>query len=163
MEIWKPLRNFPSYNGSSEGRIMNVRTQRILHPTVCENGLTKVTLQRNNEQYTVKLHRVIAETFLGEHPGMDVRHKDRDRSNNRVDNLEWCTRSELIKDAYARGTKRPYQSIPIRVCETGKTYESIRECAKDLGCDKSSISKQLDGRISHVNKLHFERVHISHK
>ena len=41
---------------------------------------------------------------------MDVRHKDDDRANNRVDNLEWCTRSELIKAAYLKGTKKPRKS-----------------------------------------------------
>ena len=109
MEIWKPLRNFPSYNGSSEGRIMNVRTQKIQKPTLNKNGCLKVSLYKNGKHYSVKVHRVIAETFLGEHPGMDVRHKDNDYRNNRVDNLEWCTRSEIIKDAYLKGTKKPRQ------------------------------------------------------
>lgn len=107
MEVWKPLRNFPSYNGSSEGRIINVRTQKIQKPTPDENGYLKVSLYKNNKRYNVKASRVIAETFLGEHPGMDVRYKDGDRSNIRVDNLEWCTRSELIKEAYLSGSKKP--------------------------------------------------------
>ena len=110
METWKPLRNFPSYNGSSEGRIMNVRTQKIQKPTLNANGCLKVGLYKNGKRYSVKVHRVIAETFLGEHPGMDVRHKDDDPLNNQVDNLEWCTRSELIKAAYDRGTKKPRTS-----------------------------------------------------
>lgn len=107
MEIWKPLRNFPSYNGSTEGRIINVRTQKIQKPTLNKNGCLKVSLYKNGKRYCVKVHRAIAETFLGEHPGMDVRHKDDNRSNNCVDNLEWCTRSELIKAAYLKGTKKP--------------------------------------------------------
>lgn len=157
MEIWKPLRNFPSYNGSSEGRIMNIRTQRILQPTQDENGTLKVCLRKNGQQYSVKVRRVIAETFLGEHPGMDVRHKDRDSSNVCIENLEWCTRSELITDAYARGTKRPYQSMPIRVVETGESYESIKSCAKDVGCDPIYIRQYLAGKRDNVKGLHFER------
>ena len=157
MEIWKPLRNFPSYDGSSEGRIRNVRTQRILKTTVDQNGYLKACLQKNGEQYTVKVSRVIAETFLGEHPGMDVRPKDGDRLNVNVDNLEWCTRSELIADAYARGSKKPYQSIAVRVVETGNTYESILDCAKDINCDKSQISKCLAGKLTHVKGYHFVR------
>ena len=107
MEVWKPLRNFPSYNGSSEGRIINVRTQKIQKLVPNEKGYLKVGLYKNNKRYSVKASRVIAETFLGEHPGMDVRYKDGDRSNICVDNLEWCTRGELIKDAYANGSKKP--------------------------------------------------------
>lgn len=107
MEVWKPLRNFPSYNGSSEGRIMNIRTQRILKPTINEKGYYQVCLRKNNVQYSVRVHRVIAETFLGENPGMDVRHKDDDRLNNNMDNLEWCTRSEIM----SRRRRRKQDSI----------------------------------------------------
>lgn len=107
MEVWKPIKNFPSYDCSSEGRIMNVRTQRIQKLIPNEKGYLKVGLYKNKKRYSVKASRVIADTFLGEHPGMDVRYKDGDRLNIRVDNLEWCTRSELIKDAYSSGTKKP--------------------------------------------------------
>lgn len=96
MEIWKPLQNFPSYNGSSEGRIMNVRTQHILKPTVNEKGYEQVCLRKNNKQYSVRVHRIIAETFLGDGIGLDVCHKDDDRLNNCVNNLEWCTRQETV-------------------------------------------------------------------
>ena len=96
MEIWKPIRNFPSYNASSEGRIMNVRTQRILKPTINEKGYFQVCLRKNGRQYSVRVHRIIAETFLGENLDMEVRHKDDDRLNNNVENLEWCTRKEIV-------------------------------------------------------------------
>ena len=96
MEIWKPLRNFPSYNGSSEGRIMNVRTQHILKPTVNEKGYYQVCLRKNNIQYSIRVHRIIAETFLGERREMDIRHRDGNKLNNNIDNLEWCTRRETL-------------------------------------------------------------------
>lgn len=102
MEVWKPAHNFPNYCSSSEGEIKNIRTQRIQKPTPNKNGCLKVSLYKDRKRYTAKVHRVIAESFLGEHPGMDVRHKDNDRSNNRPDNLEWCTRSDLIKAAYSK-------------------------------------------------------------
>ena len=156
MEIWKPLRNFPSYNGSSEGRIMNIRTQRILKTFINEKGYEKVCLRKNNQQYTVSVHKVIAETFLGEHPGMDVRHKDLDRSNNCADNLEWCTRSELISKAFERGSKLPARATRVRVIETGLIFNSVAECARALGCDKSEIFKQLAGKRENVKGLRFE-------
>lgn len=106
MEIWKPLRNFPSYNGSSEGRIINVRTQKIQKPFIDKRGRLKVSLYKNNKRYNVKPHRILAETFFGDHPGMMVRHRDGDRTNNRIDNLEWCTNSELLKDIHIRRRKR---------------------------------------------------------
>lgn len=161
MEIWKPLRNFPSYNGSSEGRIMNVRTQRILKPQINEKGRLQLTLRKNNRQYTVRIDRIIAETFLGEHPGMDVRHRDLDPTNVCVDNLYWSTRSETISDAFDRGSKIPSRQIPIRVIETGEVYESIRACERDTGCAQTEICKYLAGKRAHVKGLHFERVYSS--
>lgn len=158
MEIWKPLRNFPSYNGSSEGRIMNIKTQRIMKTFINEKGYVQVCLRKNNQQYTVKVHKVIAETFLGECQGMDVRHKDFNRSNNRVDNLEWCTRSETIKSAFERGSKLPSRRISVRVIETGDIYDSIAECARSLECDKTCISRCLIGKIDNVKGYHFEIV-----
>lgn len=155
MEIWKPLRNFPSYNGSSEGRIMNVRTQKIMKPYINEKGYEQVCLRKNNRQYTVRVHKVIAETFLGENPGMDVRHRDLDRTNNCIDNLYWTNRSDTISEAFERGSKIPSRQIPIRVIETGTIYESIRACSRDTGCDPSEIRKHLDGKLRHVKGLHF--------
>lgn len=159
MEIWKPLRNFPSYNGSSEGRIMNVRTQRILKTYINEKGYEVTTLRKNNTQYSVRVHRVIAETFLGCHPDLDVRHKDNDRSNNRVENLYWSNRKNTIRDAFDRGSKRPSRQIPIRVVETGEIYSSIRECGRETGCAQTEICKYLKGERAHVKGLHFEKLH----
>ena len=158
MEVWKPLRNFPSYNGSSEGRIMNIRTQRIMKTFKNDNGYIQVCLRKNNKQYTVKVARVIAETFLGEHPGMDVVYKNGDRSDVCVDNLEWRTRQEVIRRAFERGTKIPSRQIPVRVIETGEVYNSIRACARDIGCYQTDICKYLSGSIQQVKGYHFERV-----
>ena len=156
MEVWKPLRNFPSYNGSSEGRIMNVRTQTLLRPTVTDKGYEVVGLRKNNKHYTVRVHRVIAETFLGEHPGMDVRHRDENPLNNHVDNLVWSTRSETVKEVYAKGRRKPWRQVPVRVVETGRFYETIKDCAIDIGCDPSDVRKCAMGKRISAKGYHFE-------
>lgn len=158
MEIWKPLFNFPTYNGSTKGRIMNIKTQRIMKTHIDGNGRETVCLRKNNQQYTVIVGRVIAQTFLGDHPGMDVRNKNGKRYENYVENLEWCTRQELIKGAFDRGTKIPSRQIPVRVIETGEAYDSIRACARDIGCAQNEICKYLSGKRKHVKGHHFERV-----
>ena len=158
METWKPLINFPSYNGSTEGRIMNIKTQRILKPFVDSRGYVKVCLRKNNRQYTVRVAKVIAETFLGEHHGMDVSYKDSDRTNICVDNLEWCTRSEVVRKAFALGTRKPSRRIPVRVLETGEEYDSIRACARDLRCNQTDICRCLSGKLLDIKGYHFERL-----
>lgn len=157
MEIWKPLKNFPSYNGSSEGRIMNVKTQRIMKVTVNSKGYARVGLVRNGQRYTVSVHKVIGETFLGEAPGMDIYHKDLNRLNNRIENLEWRCRGEIAKEAFERGTRHAARCTRIRVKETGRVYATVTECAFDLCCDRSEIFKCLSGKRDHVKGYHFER------
>ena len=158
MEIWKPLRNFPSYNGSSEGRIMNVRTQTILKPTITDKGYMIVGLRKNNKYYTVRVHRIIAETFLGEYPGLDVKHRDLDPLNNHIDNLYWATRSETVKQAYAEGRRKPWRQVPVKVVETGRVYENMKECAIDVGCDPADVRKCLLGERRSAKGYHFEPV-----
>lgn len=156
MEVWKPIRNFSNYNVSNEGRIMNIKTQRILKTYICEKGYVQVCLRKNNQRYTVRVGKIVAEAFLGEHPGMDVVYKDQDRTNVYASNLEWSTRQELISNAYARGTKKSQNRVKVSVQETGDTFESIEQCAKELGCCRSSISKCLSGKLQHANGYHFE-------
>ena len=158
MEVWKPIRNFPSYNASNKGRIMNIRTQRIMKTFVNSKGYETVCLRKNNRQYTVRVHKIIAETFLGEHPGMDIRHKNYKRSDNDVSNLEWCTRSKVISDSYERGDRKPSRQIPVKVLETGKEYNSIRACARDIRCAQTEISRYFSGKRSHVKGYHFDRI-----
>lgn len=158
MEIWKPLKSYPGYEGSTEGRIKNVRTQHILKPNYTDKGIAQLTLVKDERPRTVKIHRALAETFLDGDPSLDVRHKDRDRSNNRVDNLEYISRRDLIQEAFDRGSKKPSRQIPVRVIETGECYGSIRECSRATGCAQSDIGKYLSGKCRHVKGLHFEKI-----
>ena len=158
METWKPLKNFPSYNGSTEGRIMNIRTQRIMRTYTNSKGYSVVCLRKKNKQYTVRVAKVIAETFLGENPGMDVTYKNGNRSDIDISNLEWCTRQEVIQRSFERGERVPSRQIPIRVVETGKTYDSIRACARGIECCQTDICKYLRGDLKHVKGYHFERI-----
>lgn len=158
MEIWKPLKNFPSYNGSSEGRIMNVKTRKIIKTFMNDKGYVQVYLRKNNKQYNVRAARILAETFLGEHPGMDVSYKNGDRTDVTVDNLEWRTRKDIAKEAFANGRRHAPRSTAVRVTETGNEYNTVTECAKDICCDRSEIFKYLAGQRSHVKGYHFEYV-----
>lgn len=89
---------------------------------------------------------------------MDVRHRNNDRSDNRVENLYWSSHSDTIRDAYSRGTKRPYQSIAVKVRETGEEYDSIKQCAANIGCDPLYIRQCLSGERDTVKNLHIERI-----
>lgn len=97
MEEWLPIKDFPEYAISSYGRVMSYKDP--LHPVILKlqfnnQGYMRVELSRR-PRYRVLVHRLVAQAFLFN--GADypiVNHKDRDRANNRVSNLEWCTQSE---------------------------------------------------------------------
>lgn len=158
MEEWKRLKNFPGYEGSTEGRIRNIRTQHILSPMLDRRGYPQVSIYRDKKQRTVRVHKLIGDTYFENRQDMDIRHRDNDRTNNRLDNLYLSTRKETINDAFARGTKMPSRQIPIRVIETGAVYESLRACYRDTGCSPSEIRNYLNGKIKHVKGLHFEEL-----
>lgn len=99
------------------------------------------------------VHMLVAEAFLRPKTADEVIHKDGVKSNNMVWNLEWVTHSELITRSMAR-PKPPAHHI--RVVETGKTYESIADCARATGGDWPAILACLKGEKSSHIGLRFE-------
>ena len=103
-EEWKTVVGFPGYEVSTVGRFRNKRTGKYLCGTAVHNGYQHIGLMLGGVQVTKLSHRLIAETFL-EKPSekhSDVNHKNKIRSDNRVTNLEWSTRSYNSKHARAR-------------------------------------------------------------
>ena len=158
MEIWKPIKRFPSYNCSDLGRIMNVRTQKILRPYLDDRGYLQVCLRKNNRRCTVRLHRLVADTFLGEQPGMDARHKNGDRSDNRADNIYWSERSETLIDIYENGGRSLMKATPVRVVELDREFCSVAQCARELMVDRKDIFEHLSGFKDDVKGYHIERI-----
>lgn len=158
---WRPIANFQRYEVSDFGEIRNTKTGRILKE---RNGheYPTVTLYNQDGPRDVRIHKVVAETFYdGDHSGMDVNHKDGCKNNNNISNLEWCTRSENLKHAYKTGLKSPsgpYEIQKVKIVETGEIYESLRECARNIGGSQSHISRCLTGERRTHKGYHFERV-----
>ncbi len=102
MEEWKSI---PGYEGlyevSSYGRVKSLErcdrfnhkiVSKLLKPGKDKNGYFMVCLYKNKTHKFYLIHRLVAQSFI---PNPDdlpqVNHKDEDKTNNRVDNLEWCT------------------------------------------------------------------------
>ncbi len=157
MEIWLPIEGFDNYEVSSNGRIRNVKTGRILKPIINSHGYCQVFLRRDNKQHQRAVHRLVADAFYdGVHSGLDVNHDDGNKTNNFVGNLEWCTRSENILHAFRTGLKEPSHRKRIRIIETGEVYNSIRECARAIRGDSSAIRRCLQGKENSCRGYHFE-------
>lgn len=109
-EIWKSVKGdlagWP-YEVSSHGRVRRSGPKRkIRKHTHDKDGYPYLVLSYMGRPKCVRIHRLVAEAFLGKSEGGDqVNHKDGDKENNRPDNLEWCTCRENIHHAERIGLR----------------------------------------------------------
>ena len=103
----KPI---PGYEGIYEidtsGNVYSLATNKIKKP-YSVNGYLKQSLRDKDHKESKKfVHRLVAEVFIPNPEGLpEVNHKDCNKSNNSVSNLEWCTRSENLQHAWRHGMK----------------------------------------------------------
>jgi len=154
---WKPINGFSNYEVSDDGNVRNKTTKKILKPGRNPKGYSLVTLYENRKSETKKVHRLVAEAFCNKEPGdREVNHIDGNKRNNRASNLEWCTGSVNIKHAYDTGLKKPPRTVRVKVVETGKIYDSMSDCARDIHGDVRGITDCKHGRQSSHRGYHFE-------
>lgn len=99
-EEWRDIKGYEGlYQISNLGRVMSFNfyrssTPKILTPTSNGTGYFKICLNKNRITKQFLIHRLVAEAFLPNTNNYEmVNHKDENKANNRVDNLEWCSRS----------------------------------------------------------------------
>lgn len=88
--------------------------EKIMGKYLTRNGYINTCLSRNGDDWFGTVHRVVANTFLSEVEGKPcVNHKDGNKLNNNVENLEWCNWSENHKHAYSIGLHKPRRKNEI--------------------------------------------------
>lgn len=102
---YRPVVGFENeYLVSGDGEIYSLRSGRTLKNQPDQLGYLRVVLSKDSKAYTKKVHRLVAESFLEpEEDKNEVNHIDGDKTNNRVSNLEWSTRSDNMKHAHKSG------------------------------------------------------------
>jgi|SRR5574344_898396 len=126
MEVWRDIPGYAGkYSVSNQGRIKNI-DGLIMKPMVCTNGYLTACLWKNNRQKKILIHRLVAEMFLDNWEGYsDVNHLDEDKTNNCVENLEWCT--HLYNMNYGSIKKKMSEASKGRVVSEARRQEISRE------------------------------------
>ena len=98
--MWEPYSE--KYEVSTDGHIRNAKTKRVLREFQGKDRY----LRTQFDGKTRLIHRTIAQVFIPNPQNLpEVNHKDGNKTNHTVDNLEWCTRNENLRHAYAHGLR----------------------------------------------------------
>lgn len=161
-ERWRPIPGFEgSYEASDLGRVRSLdRWVNGVHiPGVYmkgypdSNGRIQVTLRKNGKAYHRRVHILVLEAFVGPPPpGMVGCHWDDDRSNNRLPNLRWATRTDNNDDCVRNGhhfnaskthCKHGHPFDKNTRVYTKKNGRRVRVCRE---CQKANFKKQWERR-----------------
>lgn len=168
METYKDIKGFEGlYQISNYGNIKSLinRTgvNKILNPGITSAGYQTITLCKNKKRTTIQIHRIVAEHFLGLSE-LCVNHKDCNKLNNYVENLEWVTYKENMTHAIKNGLIK-YNTVKIaeekrkRVIQIDpntnsiiQVFDSAHEAARKTGFNRGNISTCCRGKVPTANK-----------
>lgn len=164
-EEWKDIKSYEGlYQISNLGRVKSLNynktnTISVLKPGKCR-GYLQVSLCKNGEHKYFKVHRLVAQAFIpNPNNYKEVNHKDEDKTNNRVDNLEWCTskynsnygtRNKRASEK-RKGSKNP-KAHRVQCSTTGKKFNCIKEATEYYLINSSSISACCRGKRKSAGK-----------
>ena len=158
-EIWKDIQGYEGkYQISNMGRFKSLNYRRtgkekILEGYPDKDGYLFVQLWKDGKGKNCRINRLVAQAFLENPQNLpEVNHKDEDKTNNTVDNLEWC--NHIYNQYY--GTKRERQAKskgkPVICITTGEIYQCATEAMRKTGVDKANIHKCCTGQYKSAGK-----------
>lgn len=160
--IWRPIKGYENlYEISNTGQVRSLCGRygklNTLKQGVGSRGYLLVTLCNHGKQKSVNVHRLVADAFIPNPDNLPcVNHKDENKTNNNVSNLEWC--SFFYNNTYGnRLTKSALKrSIPVRCIETGKIYSSAYAAQRATNVRQSGICSCCHGKRNTAGGFHWE-------
>lgn len=149
--MWKDIKEYEGlYIIDENGNIKNKDGyQKKIN--VAKNGYCIVDLYKNNIRHTYTVHRLVAQAFLDNPYNLDVvNHKDGDKTNNCVSNLEWCDYSYNLKHAFDNNLRKPVHEYMAKLSE-----QEVREIPvmANMGLSKAEIARYLMVPIDMIKKI----------
>ena len=166
-EIWKDIEGYEgAYQVSNRGRVKSLNYNRsgkegILKLGKDKDGYLQVVLCKNSKLKTVKIHRLVAQTFINNPNNLpEVNHKDENKENNCADNLEWCDRKYNMNYRTVKQKIGAANQKNIRCIETGEIFSSMVEAERKTGINQTHIGKCANNIKHYVTarRLHWQFV-----
>ena len=142
------MRDIKDYEGlyaiTINGKVWSYKSNKFLKPADNNGkGYMIICLVKNGKKKTHYIHRLVAEAFIPNPDNLpQVNHKDENKQNNCVSNLEWCDAKYNIN----YGTRIERISKPVYCIELDRTFKSQVEAARELGLDNRYISACCKGK-----------------
>lgn len=166
-EEWRPVEGYEGlYEVSNRGRIKSVAkkikrngrvvchqaTDRILKPKHKPNGYLQAWLyDENGKVKAFYVHRLVAQAFIQNPYGLpQVNHRDGNRENNRLGNLEWCSGSYNVASAKHGKKEKHTRKVVIQLNDKGHllgAFDSISEAARALKVSETAVRYYLEGKL----------------
>ena len=150
-----PILNFPEYKITKEGAVIGKRG-KVLVGHIDRCGYKEVVLSYYPIQKNALVHRLVLSTFnpIDNMKNLDVNHKDGNKLNNNLNNLEWCTRSENIIHSYKNGLQKvatnTHGTFDVLTEEKIKQVYKLyidglidKEIAKIVGCSRELVGRKI--------------------
>lgn len=175
-EIWKDIENFEGlYQISNLGRVRSVdRVVHILDPksnreynrhfpecikstNLDTKGYVMVTLKKDGKTSRYRIHRLVAKAFIPNPNNLpQVNHKDENKENNCMSNLEWCTNdyngtygTRILRISEKRRGKSTHNSIKVEIL--GIVYESLTKAGQAIGVSGDTIKRRIENKVKGYN------------